>query len=371
MRLIIPSKPKEVKSLSLYSHPFYTMKQLVTSHNLTGKSVILRLDLDVPVRDGKVADDTRLQDSLLTIEYCLEHASKTLIIGHLGRPKYEDLSLSLMPIKIRLEEILKQTISFFPPPASSHVPNLARAGEWRSNSSPLGLLENLRFFPGEENNDPAFAKTIADFGDIFVNDAFAVSHRPSASGIGVPRILPSLLGLHFEAELKALHPIIDNPKSPIIAVIGGAKTDKIEIVDNLLTHVDKVLVGGSIAASTKPSTKTIPATLTEDGLDINSASIDIFSKYISTASTLIWNGPMGKYEDNLHGFHGTYQIAQAIANSGAYKVAGGGDTLAVINKLNLNNKFNHLSTGGGAMIYYITKHTLPALDAILNSPKIT
>ncbi len=338
------------------------MNRSLLSHDLNQKHVLLRLDLDVPLANGGVVDNTRLLASSSTIKYCLEHAQKTLIIGHLGRPKHQEEGSSLKHIQPILEQLLEQTISF--------VPDLDGEGQrWRSGTSPLGMLENLRFWPGEESNNLQFIHSLAEFGDIFVNDAFAVSHRHNASGTGVPTLLPSLIGPQLEAELKALDPIINNPSRPIIVIIGGSKTDKIAFVDNLLTQVDKVLVGGSIASSLKPNPKLVVASLTPDGLDINSASIDIFKSHIVSASTLIWNGPVGKYEDNLHGFHGTSQLAEIISTANAYKVAGGGDTLAVIHKLGLQSHFNHLSTGGGAMLYYIAHHTLPALEAILESPK--
>lgn len=334
-------------------------QRLLRNQPLFGRHVLLRLDLDTPLQNGSPADISRLEAALPTIRYCLSHATQTLLLGHLGRPSGLDPALSLKPVQSTLEKALEQTISF--------VPDISRAGEWRSGNSPLGLLENLRFYPGEKENNSSFVDSLAQFGDIFVHDAFAVSHRINASGIGLPKKLPSLLGLLFEAELTALDPIINNPKRPITVILGGSKADKLQIVDNLLTQADHLLIGGSIATSVQPHSKIIAASLTPDGLDIDAQFTKLFQDYISHASTLLWNGPLGKYED-LHSFHGTYQIAESIAKASAYKVAGGGDTLAVIHKLNLQSHFNHLSTGGGALLYYFTHHSLPTLDAILGSP---
>lgn len=331
---------------------------LLSQVSLQGKRVLLRLDLDVPLKDGQVLDDSRLQLALPTLRKCLSEASGTLIIGHLGRPKGIEPSLSLKPAVERLKSLLDQDIPL--------IPSLDGLEQWGS-TTPLAVLENLRFWEGEDQNDPNFASSLANNFNVYVFDAFAASHRHSASGIGVPKLLPSLLGLQMEAELQALDPIINNPKRPITLILGGSKADKIENVDKLLTHVDNLLLGGSIITSAPDHPKLIKAQLTDDGLDVTLASIDIFRSYINSSSTLIWNGPVGKYEDGFHD-KATYNLAEAVATANAYKVAGGGDTQAVISKLNLETKFNYISTGGGAMLYYLAFHSLPSLDAVNSSP---
>ncbi len=334
---------------------------LLSQTSLKGKKVLLRLDLDVPLKDGVVVDDRRLKLALHSLKKCLSEASQTLIIGHLGRPAGEDASLSLKPAINTLKSMIDRDIPL--------IPSLDGLGQWGTDT-PLAALENLRFWEGEDQNDPNFARSLADKFDIYVFDAFAASHRPSASGIGVPALLPSLIGFQFEAELAALSPIIHNPKRPITLILGGSKPDKVQNVDKLLTHVDNLLLGGSIVASAPDLPRLVKAQLTDDGMDITPASVDIFRSYINSSSTLIWNGPVGKYEDNFHAT-ATYNLAQVIATANAYKVAGGGDTEAVISKLNLESKFNYISTGGGALLYYLAFHTLPSLDAINSSPAIS
>lgn len=329
----------------------------LSQSSLTGKRVLIRLDLDLPLNGTQITDNLRLTSALGSLNRCTAEAASTLIIGHLGRPKGEDPTLSLKPVLNELKRLLNQDISF--------ISSLDGLG--KSYNTKLALLENLRFWPGEDANDPNFSRLLSANFDLFVHDAFAASHRPSASGIGVPTLLPSLLGLQFEAELKALDPIINNPKRPITLILGGAKTDKIENVDKLLTHVDNLLLGGSIVTSAPDLPRLVKAQLTQDGLDITPASIDTFRSYISSASTLIWNGPVGKYEDSFHA-QGTQALAEAIVTANAYKIAGGGDTLAFLKQFNLSSKFDHLSLGGGAMLYYLAYGTLPSLQAVISSP---
>lgn len=309
---------------------------LLSSTSLQGKRVLLRLDLDLPLKDGQILDNQRLTLALGSLNKCIKEAASTLIIGHLGRPKGEDQSLSLNPILNELKRLLDQDISFISNPD----------GLGKSYNNKVALFENLRFWPGEDANDPNFAKLLSSNCDIYVHDAFAASHRSSASGIGVPALLPSLIGLQYEAELKGLDPIINSPKSPITLILGGSKADKVKDLNKLLTHVDNLLLGGSVVAVAPDLPKLIKAELTDDGLDITGASIDIFRSYINSSSTLIWNGPVGKYEDSFHA-QGTHNLAEAIATANGYKVAGGGDTLAALKQFNLSDKFDHLSTGGG------------------------
>jgi phosphoglycerate kinase len=198
---------------------------------------------------------------------------------------------------------------------------------------------------------------------VFVNEAFAVGHRVAASTTGLPKLLPSFLGFQFEREVEAVSKALHDPKKPVIGILGGAKPDKLENVDNFLTHVDKLLLGGRLGEFAQPNPKLEIASLTSDGLDIDLQTSTRFARLISEAGTLIWNGPMGKYEDVNH-IKGTQVIAEAIAASSAYKIAGGGDTIAVINKLELKEKFDHISIGGGAMMYLLANGSLPSLEAI-------
>ncbi len=332
------------------------MPRTASKSVLQNKIVLLRLDLDLPIQDGQIIDDSRLKNVLPTIELCLNSASKVFILGHLGQPSGVDPSFSLLPVAQRLSKILQLPVPLF------H--DFHEVGEWRSGSSRLGMLENLRFWPGEQKNDSEFTINLAQLGEVFVNESFATSHREVASIVGLPKHLPSYLGPNFSHELKTISPIIDNPKRPIILILGGIKADKIEFVDNFITHFDQVLLGGGLVREITDRPKLIKAELTSDNLDITPASAQHFSRLISQAQTIVWNGPLGKFEDP-HARQGTQIVAQAIASSpAAYKLAGGGDTLSAIHQLDLASKFDHLSTGGGALLYYLAHHTLPGLEAI-------
>jgi len=327
----------------------------LTVDKINQKSVLIRLDLDVPVKENKVVDETRLDAALPSLALCLEHARKILIIGHLGRPKTRDSRFSLKPVLESLKRLINQDISL--------IDNLKRVEKWGNSSTPVAILENLRFWPGEQNNDPKFAINLAKNHDIFINDSFGTSHREVASVVGIPRILPTVIGPRFHEELQAFSPIINNPKRPITLVLGGAKAEKLKFVDNFIDHFDTVLIGGALAPKAPQHPKIMAANLVPDGLDITADSAQHFSRIISQSATIIWNGPMGKFEDEKH-LEGTKIIAQAVTSSPALKIAGGADTEAAITFLDLNQQFDHISLGGGAMLYYLAHHSLPALEAI-------
>lgn len=330
------------------------MQHSLSEADLASKTVLLRLDLDVPLASGRVTNNSRLEVSLPTLRYCLENQARVVILGHLGRPEGPDPAFSLVPVIDALKELLHQDIFL--------ISNLERAGE-EVKAHPVSALENLRFYPGEAAADPGFTSKLAALGDIFINEAFAVGHRPSASVVGLPALLPSYLGFQFEREVAAVSRVLDQPERPVLGILGGTKPDKLEFVDNFLAHVDKLLLGGRLGEYTSPYPKLEIASLTPDGFDIDASTVTCFSQLIAEAKTIIWNGPMGKYEDPAAA-SGTRQIAEAIANSSAYKLAGGGDTLAAISQFGLQSRFDHLSVGGGAMLYYLAKGSLPALDAI-------
>ncbi len=302
----------------------------LSDFNFQGKRVLVRGDLDVPLRDGAVTDDTRIRECLPTIKYLLEHGASVILMGHLDRPEGRVVEkLKMAPVQEKLTELL--------------------------GSSNFTLRENLRFNPGEENNDPEFAKELASQGDFYVNEAFAASHRAHASVVGVPQLLPHCAGLHFVKEVENLSKVIENPQKPLVFVIGGAKPEtKMPLVEEFKKKTDFVLVGGKLAASND---------LAKDGLDINSEAIQRFLEIIKTARTIVWNGPMGKYEDEKWQ-EGTRKIAVAIAQSPGFKVVGGGDTIAALTKFGLLVKMDYVSTGGGAMLEFLAKGTLPGIDAL-------
>lgn len=331
------------------------MPKLATESVVKDKVVLLRLDLDLPLKDGQVIDQTRLKEALPTLKMCLNAAKKTLILGHLGRPEGKDPRFSLKPVLESLKGLIGQDILL--------IDDLDGVERWGNSDSPIAMLENLRFWPEEQNNDPNFTNLLASVGDVFINEAFGTSHREVASIVGLPRHLDPYIGVNFNREITALDPIINSPIRPIILILGGAKPDKLEFVDNFVKNFDTVLIGGTLVNQIEANSKLIKATLSSDGRDITRESAQHFSRLISQAKTIVWNGPVGKFEDPSTR-EGTTIIANAIASSQAYKLAGGGDTLAAIHELDLEDKFDHLSTGGGALLYYLAHHTLPGLDAL-------
>lgn len=322
---------------------------------IAGKNVLLRADLDVPVKDARVENDFRLRALLPTLKLCLEHARATLIIGHLGRPAGPDPAFSLDPVREWLERAVDQAISFIP---SGFSP-----GEWARGEFRLGMLENLRFSPGEQENDREFAVQISSGAHVYVYDAFA-AYNSAASLQRIPEIIPTYPGLRFEKEVEELGKIIKNRVSPNLLVISGAKEDKLPFVDKFVDKFDEILVGGRLASLVKPHGNVLPAKLTEDGLDIDQASINLFSEKIKTAKQVVINGPLGKFEDGLHQ-SGTKAILDAARSSPAFAIVGGGDTLFAIPALGFRYEdFGFVSTGGGAMLEFLDTLTHPLLEVI-------
>lgn len=320
--------------------------------SVEGKRVLLRTDYDVPIKNGKVLDNTRIQASLPTINVLLKRKAKIVtILCHLDRPGGKVVeNLQVKPVKEHLLKLLPQ-------------------------NTPLEIRENLRFNSGEKENNLEFAKQLAQNSDIFINDAFAVSHRNHASIVSLPKLLPCAIGLHFEKELIALDKVIHNPKPPVIFIIGGAKIEtKLPLIKKLVNKADEILIGGKLAQELEksyspPTLKKITvAQLTASGKDITPSSAQNFSKIISQAGTVVWNGPMGVFEETQHN-QGTKIIAQAVNASPAFTVIGGGDTETAATQFNTEGKINHISTGGGAMLQYLADSTLPGIEAIKGGKK--
>lgn len=316
--------------------------------SLKDKTILLRLDLDLPIDRSKVVDDTRLQASLPTIEYLLEKDCRRItILGHRGRPGGKAVeSLSLEPLAFYLEEILEKKL-----------------GKRKLKELEMYMMENLRFNSGEESNDEHYAEHLAEEGDVFVNDAFAASHREHASIVGLPQFLPHAAGLHLVKEVENLSRVLENPKKPVVFLIGGGKTDKAELVSDLAKKSDTLLLGGALPKQEKSWPKNSKvAKLIRGGNDIDAASAKDFTRAIKGAGTIVWNGPLGDIDQGFE--QGTEQIAQALAKSGAFKVVGGGDTIAFLKKEGFLVKIDWISTGGGAMLEFLAFGDLPGLKAL-------
>ncbi|MCJ7804756.1 phosphoglycerate kinase [Patescibacteria group bacterium] len=321
------------------------------------KTVLLRTNYDVSLKDGEVTDGARIDESLPTINYLLDQQAKIILLSHLGRPEGKvNPGLSLKPVVNYLGKLLKKEVPLF-----STIDEIDK-------NQPIVMLENLRFWLGEENNDLNFAKSLANLGDFFVNDAFACSHRQHTSIVSLPQFLPSALGLDFLKEVEVLSRVRENPRRPVTLILGGVKKDKLEVIEKLLNWVDAILIGGKLPQLISQSypAKVIMAGLNPDGKDITLESVEKFKKIIVQSGTIIWAGPMGFYEEE-NSQEGTKQIAEAIVSSQAFKVVGGGDTEAALTKFNLVDKIDYISSGGGAMFEFLAQGTLPGIEAIINN----
>lgn len=312
----------------------------LTELDVAGKRVLLRLDLDTKPDEN----DLRIKAAKETLDYLFSQKAKIIIIAHKGRPDGKvDPGLSLKPFE----------------PLFSY---------WEAE-----IKENLRFSPGEEANNDAFAKEIATWGDVYVNEAFASSHRDHASIVGVPKLLPHAAGYHFLAEVENLSKVFE-PKRPLTFVISGVKEDKLPYVKEFEKFADKVLVGGRLpdymgdeklvsVRSREEAEKVIVGNLVMDNEDITIHTIERFEKEVEKSGMTVISGPLGKYEDEGHR-QGTERVFKAVAESGAYKIAGGGDTEAALTLLNLEKEFDWISVGGGAMLEFLSKRTLPGIKAL-------
>jgi phosphoglycerate kinase len=386
-------------------------KKTVRDIDVTGKRVLVRVDFNVPIKDGKVTDDTRIVAALPTIEYLIEHGAKVILMSHLGRPKGKVVpEMSLRPAAQRLSELLGREVKFVPdcvgPEAESAVASM-KAGD-------VVLLENTRFHPEEKENDPDFAKKLAALGDVFVNDAFGSAHRAHASTEGVAHYLPAVAGFLMERELDVLGRLLEAPEHPFIAILGGAKiSDKIGVIRNLLTRVDGLLIGGGMANTflkaqgydvgeslveedsvplakellesapgiihlpvdavvadrfaADAESKVVGVDQVPEGwriLDIGPATVAHFANRLSGAKTVFWNGPMGVFEFPKFA-EGTFAIARVLADlKDAVTIIGGGDSVAAVKESGLADRMTHISTGGGASLELLEGKTLPGVAAL-------
>lgn len=330
------------------------------------KKVLLRTNYDVPLRDdGRVADETRIEESLPTIRYLLSQKAKVIIITHLDRPGGKIVpGLSLAPIVERLKVMLTKRKIWFSGEISGEKTKKMVAD---LKPSEILLLENLRFNPGEEANDQKFAQGLANLADFYVNDAFANSHRKHASMVGVAALLPSVLGFDCQKEVEVLSRIYNQPKRPVVIILGGVKKSKIRAAKKLTRWADFILVGGQLTGFNgilqMVDHPKILGSLTKSGEDITIETIRQFKEIIAKAKTIIWSGPLGAYEDKKFE-KGTKEVARAAVASGAYTVVGGGDTEAALTKFGLVEEIDYISSGGGAMLEFLAERTLPAIEAI-------
>jgi phosphoglycerate kinase len=337
----------------------------VRDADVAGKRVLVRSDLNVPMQDGRVADDTRIRASLPTLELVLESAAAVTVCSHLGRPKGEDPAFSMRPVQERLRELL--------------------------SDDRLTVLENTRFNPGETTNDPAFARELADENDLFVQDAFGSVHRAHASTVGVAELLPAYAGLLLERELTELGKLLGDVARPFMLIAGGAKVeDKLGVLRNLGGKADAVLMGGKMAEEIRennplPFDVVLPVDVVaaeafaEDaesrvvsydslpdgwlGLDIGPETRKLFAQHIAAARTIFWNGPMGVFEWPRFAL-GTRAVAEAVASADAYSVVGGADSARALTELGLDDRVSWLSTGGGAALELLEGKELPGVAAI-------
>jgi len=333
------------------------MKLNSVNEVLPGIKVVLRLDLDLPFSGNTILDNSRLLKSLPTIKLLLDKNCKILILGHRGRPERIDESLSLRPVYLELISLLDPNgENLFDSIFLSEI-NLDQIDQALA-SNQIVFLENLRFWPGEEKNDPNFLDPIVTICQSYVDDAFAVAHRAHAS-ITLWQKLPAFYGLSFLDEYSHLETLATSPH-PLTLVLGGAKEDKLKHLNKLASLCDHILIGGKLPELLNFSDpKIIPAILTPDTFDINEASITKFTEIINSSKTIIWAGAMGYYEDPKYR-NGTEKIASAIAATNAYKVIAGGDTVASVEKLNLKEKFNFVCSGGGVLLEFLVNPNLPA-----------
>lgn len=331
----------------------------VKNLKVAGKKVLLRTNYDVPITaENCVGDDSRIQESLATINYLRKQGAKIILLSHLGRPGGRRAAhFSLKPVAVHLNHLL-----------GGKVPLVARIDELAKRSAPLLLLENLRFWPGETTNKPVFARRLASLAQVYVNDAFAVSHRQHASVVGLPSLLPSAFGLDFLEEVTTLAKLRQKPKRPVVVILGGRKKSKLAIGAKLTAWADYVLIGGMMAtyekelATVRQKEKNLMVA-TREGEDISLSAINQFVKVIKKAQTVVWSGPLGQFEKKEYQ-RGTKMIGEAVAASQAYTVIGGGGTEAAMTKFGLEKEVDYVSSGGGAMLAFLVEETLPGIEAI-------
>ncbi len=391
-------------------------KLTIRDLDLQGKRVFVRVDFNVPLKGGVIGDDTRIRSSLPTIEYAIDKGATVILASHLGRPKGRvDPQYSLRPVAERLGQLLKRPVEFADDCVGDAVTRAVAAAR---ASGGVVLLENLRFHPEEEKNDPQFAKALAAGADLYVDDAFGAAHRAHASVEGITHhIARSAAGLLMEQEVKYLGHILEAPEHPFVAILGGAKvSDKIEVIHNLLKHVDRLIIGGAMAYTffksrgvpvgkslvedekldearrieADAAARHVPLELPTDhvvtdridaaaaheviavgdasigdriGVDIGPATAAAYAGFIRNARTVVWNGPMGIFEIDAFA-KGTNAVAQAVAAVEGTTVIGGGDSIAAVKKAGIAERITHISTGGGASLEFLGGRTLPGVAAL-------
>lgn len=381
--------------------------------DFSNKKALVRVDFNVPLKDGVVTDDTRIQAALPTINYLLEHGAAVVVMSHFGRPKgKKNPEFSMAPIAKRFSELLGKKVllanDVIGPEVTAQVKSLKKGD--------VLLLENVRFYAEEEGNDPEFSKSLAAFGDVYVNDAFGTAHRAHASTEGVAHYLPSYAGFLIEKEVKFMAPLLENPEKPFVAIIGGSKvSSKISVLESLVRTCNTIVIGGGMAytflavqghtigkslveedykatassflakakekgvkvilpvdhlcgADFKEDTPVIKIDSTDIpqdliGMDIGPKTVALIVDAVSKAKSVVWNGPMGVFEFDAFA-NGTLSVAKALADSKAITVVGGGDSVAAINKFNLADKITHVSTGGGASLEFLEGQVLPGIKAL-------
>lgn len=393
-------------------------KKTVKDLNVEGKKVLVRVDFNVPLsKDGNhtISDDTRIKAALPTIDYLLENNAKVILMSHLGRPKGEaNPEFSLKPVAEWLENHYGEKFHFLP--SDIVVDEKVKEEVEKLENGNLALLENTRYVKGETKNDPEFAKELSSLADLFVNDAFGTSHRAHASNVGVANNLESAVGFLIQKEIEIMGKALENPEKPFVSILGGAKvSDKIGVIENLISKVDYILIGGGMAYTfLKAQGKEIGKSLLEEdkmdlslelikkaeannvkillpkdvviadeikedaeteivdidniptdkeALDIGPKTAKEYADIIKDAKTVVWNGPMGVFEIKVFA-NGTNEVAKALADSSATTIVGGGDSALAIEEAGYKDKITHVSTGGGASLEFLEGKTLPGIDCI-------
>ena len=392
------------------------MKKTIRDVELKGKRVLIRCDFNVPLDSNQnITDDTRIRAALPTLEYMIEHGAKVVVMSHLGRPKGKAAAeFSLAPVAVRLSELLGKPVAFAD--CDVVIDDAVEAKAASLKDGDVLLLQNVRFRKEETDNDAGFAKDLAKLGDVFVQEAFGTAHRAHASTAGIANYLPCVSGFLIEKEVKFLGSALQNPQRPFVAIMGGAKVgDKIKVIENLLTKVDTLIIGGGMSYTfykamgleigtsildadnidlakmllEKASSLNVKFLLPVDivcadefsndakhktysrdkipsdmmGLDIGEETIKLYSEEIAKAKTVVWNGPMGVFEMDKYAV-GTKAVAEILSHLDAVTIVGGGDSAAAVEKLGYADSITHISTGGGASLEFLEGKVLPGIDAI-------